>query len=115
MKIKYISILFIASVLLGCDDDELPDVVVSFGGRGEVQIVEGSLAEIVSSYGPAIFLSRPAPQDVTVYLSASGEAAIGEDYTYSNSVLIRKGETFGTVNLQFIDDKLDEFDEHGKF
>jgi hypothetical protein len=110
--IKYV--WFMLVVILSCEQ-EVDDPILSFGGSGRVEIIEDSLPNIVSSYGPGVSLNKPAPSDITVYLTASGTAMPNEDYKFRNPVVINRGSTYASVDLQFIDDKLAEFDEEGIF
>lgn len=113
---KVVSRIVVVMALSGCDDEKAPHLpVISFSENGRIEIIEGSLPDIVSSYGPGIFLSEPAQTDVSVYLSTSGVAKVNEDYTFTNPVVIPQGSTFASVGLQFVTDKLDEFDEAGNF
>jgi hypothetical protein len=104
-------VLFIA---LSCDTEDIAPIL-SFGGQGRVEMVEGSLSSVVSSYGPALVLNNAAPTDITVYLTTSGTAKVNEDFTFVNPVVITKGSTLSSLDLQFIDDKLDEPDEEAVF
>lgn len=97
----------------GCGGDEPPAPKVSLIGSS-VEMLENSPFSIVASFGPALSLDRAAPENVTVYIEASGgDATVDGDYKFISPVVIPKGELRASVGLQFIDDKLDERDERG--
>jgi hypothetical protein len=112
--------LLVLFLLGGCSEDAPPPITVSFASQkfsdwnGRIEIVEDALPSVVSS-AIRVYLSEPAPSDVYVYLATSGDARLNEDYTFTNQVVIRKGEQAEFIYLQFVDDKLLEFDEEGIF
>ena len=101
------------SMLAGCGDSSPDPIKVSFHNEGRVEMLEDLMPSTVADYGPGVFLSRPADEDLLVYFATSGTATINEDYTISNPTVIPKGSTFASVSLQYVDDKLDEYDETG--
>ncbi len=105
---------FLLLVTFNCQDDG-SKATVSFGkSNNHLEILENSLPDIVSSYGPALFLSQPLSRDLAVNIESSGVAVYGKDFTFPKPFIIPKGETVLSLGLQFINDDVEEFDEAAK-
>jgi len=103
--------------LFGCHEENKPTTIyfgdLRGGKPGRIEILEGSPEGTVANYGPGVYLSQPAPSDITISFSSVGTAGENTDFIITNPLIVRKGYQFTSLNLKFIDDKTDEFNEPG--
>lgn len=113
---QFISFFCLTLHLIACQEEEKPKIYFGdlHGDKvGRVEMLEGLPEGTVASHGPGVYLTSPVSQDLTIYFSSVGTAEENEDFIITNPLIVRKGNQFGSLNLKFISDMSDEFNEKG--